>query len=202
MRLQIDLLYWQQVICFGKTKITTVRGYRMKEIYLAEPNKEFQKSFERYVLAYRDTKDDHYFDIYKNGLENFDEYLNTLCNLSKGIDVPKGWVATSTFWLIDDNEVVGVVRIRHQEVSTAGHIGYDISPSFRNKGYGSQILKLALKNALKLGILEAVVTCEVNNIASKKIIEKNNGKFLGTIFDEEENENLYKFKIPANNGEM
>ena len=174
----------------------------MKDLYLAEPSKEFQKSFENYVLAYRDAKDDIYFDKYKKGLENFDEYLNNLINLSKGIDVPEDWVPTSSFWLIDDHEVVGVVRIRHQEVSTAGHIGYDISPLYRNKGYGSQILKLALENAMKLGIFEAMVTCNVDNIASRKIIEKNNGELLGTIFDEEENENLYKFRIPNHNTEL
>lgn len=35
----------------------------------------------------------------------------------------------------------------------------------------------------------------IDNIASKKIIEKNNGKLLGTIFDEEENEHLYRYVI-------
>ena len=171
----------------------------MKDLYLTKPSKEFQRSFENYALAYRDAQGETHFDTYKRGLENFEEYLTHLYNLSQGIDVPKGWVPTSTFWLIDDHEVVGVVRIRHQEVSTAGHIGYDISPLHRKKGYGSQILKLALENAMKLGIFEAIVTCNVDNIASRKIIEKNNGQLLGTIFDEEENEHLYRFKIPNSN---
>ena len=169
--------------------------YCMKNLYLAKPSKAFEKSFQNYVLAYKNEKDTHYLDNYKKGLENFDEYLVILDNLSKGINVPVDWVTTSTFWLIDDCEVVGVVRIRHEEISTAGHIGYDISPSFRNKGYGNEILKLALVNASELGISEAIVTCEVNNIASKKIIEKNHGVLLGTIYDEEDNENLYRYKV-------
>lgn len=90
---------------------------------------------------------------------------------------------------------MGVVRIRHQEVEYAGHIGYDISPNCRNKGYGFQILKLALEKAIKIGIEEAILTCKIDNTASKKIIEKNNGKLLGTIYDEEENEYLYKYSI-------
>jgi predicted acetyltransferase len=167
----------------------------MNDLFLVEPNKKYQKSFENYVLAYKNINDDCYLDIYKKGLENFDEYLNDLSNISKGIDVPKGWVPSSTFWLIDNHEVVGVVRIRHQEIGTAGNIGYDISPCYRNKGYGDQILKLALGEAEKLGIREAIVTCNIDNIYSRKIIEKNNGKLLGTIFDEEENENLYKYSI-------
>jgi predicted acetyltransferase len=87
------------------------------------------------------------------------------------------------------------VRIRHQEVECAGHIGYDIAPDCRNRGYGFQILKLALQRAIKIGLEEVILTCNIDNAASKKIIEKNNGKLLGTIFDEEENEWLYKYCI-------
>ena len=149
----------------------------MNDLFLVEPNKEYQKSFEYYVLAYKNENDDCYLDIYKKGLENFDEYLNDLSNISKGIDVPQGWVTSSTFWLIDNHEVVGVVRIRHQEIGTAGHIGYDISPCYRNKGYGNKILKLALSEAEKIGIKEAIVTCNIDNISSRKIIEKSNGNY-------------------------
>jgi predicted acetyltransferase len=48
---------------------------------------------------------------------------------------------------------------------------------------------------MEIGLEEVILTCNIDNIASKKIIEKNNGKLLGTIFDEEENEYLYKFSI-------
>lgn len=37
--------------------------------------------------------------------------------------------------------------------------------------------------------------CNIDNTASKKIIEKNNGKLLGTIFDEKEKEYLYEYSI-------
>ena len=169
----------------------------MKNAFLIEPNKEYKKSFENYVLEYKKINDDHYFNKYKKALENFDEYINDLSNYSKGIDLLQDEVMTSTFWLIDNDEVVGVVRIRHQEVECAGHIGYDISPAYRNKGYGTNILKLALEKASKIGIKEAIVNCNIDNIASKRVIEKNNGELLGTIFDEEENENLYKYSVPT-----
>lgn len=167
----------------------------MENLLLAEPDQKYQKSFERYALSYKKAGDATYFCKYKKALDNFDEYLNNLDNCSKGKDLPQDWVTTSTFWLIHDGEVVGVTRIRHREVECAGHIGYDISPSCRKKGYGTQILKLALSKAAKIGIQEAVVTCTVSNTASKKIIEKNGGKLLGRVFDEEEDELLYKYKI-------
>jgi predicted acetyltransferase len=167
----------------------------MKDLFLVEPNKKYRKSFERYALAYRKINDEHYFNKYKKALENFQDYLKYLHNYSQGNDLPQGEVITSTFWLVDEKDVVGVVRIRHREVNCAGHIGYDISPDCRNRGYGFQILKLALEKAISIGIEEVIITCNIDNTASKKIIEKNNGKLLETIFDEDENEYLYKFSI-------
>jgi predicted acetyltransferase len=167
----------------------------MKELFLAEPSESYQKSFEKYTLAYEKINDKHYFQKYKKTLENFHAYLNDLYKYSRGKDLLPGEVMTSTFWLIDKNEVVGVVRIRHQEVECAGHIGYDISPDFRNRGYGFQILKLALEKTANIGIEEVIITCNINNGASRKIIEKNNGRLLGTIYDEEENEYLYRYSI-------
>ena len=61
------------------------------------------------------------------------------------------------------------------------------------------ILKLALVETEKIGVKEVMVTCNIDNEFSRKIIEKNNGKLLGTIFDEEENENLYKYSISTSN---
>lgn len=76
-----------------------------------------------------------------------------------------------------------------------GNIGYDISPCYRKRGYGTQILKLALVEAEKIGMKEVMVTCNIDNIYSKKIIEKNNGKLLETIFIQEENEKVYRYSI-------
>jgi predicted acetyltransferase len=167
----------------------------MKDLFLIEPDEKYQKSFESYALAYKIINDEHYFNKYKKALDNFQDYLNGLRNHSKGNNLPQGKVMTSTFWLIDGKEVVGVVRIRHQEVEYAGHIGYDISPNCRNGGYGSHILKLALEKAVEIGMEEVILTCNIDNTASRKIIEKNNGKLLETVFNGEENEHLYKYSI-------
>lgn len=167
----------------------------MGNIFLTKPCSEYKKSFENYVLAYKKSKDMYYFNKYKRALENYDEYIKELHNYSKGIDISPGDVPYSTFWLIDNDEVVGVARVRHREIECAGHIGYDISPEYRNKGYGTTILKLALEIAAKMGIGNAIVNCSINNIPSRKIIEKNNGELLGIIFDEEDREYLYNYSI-------
>ena len=111
----------------------------MKEVFLVKPNKVYRKSFENYVTAYKKINDEHYFNKYKKALDNFQDYIEDLYNYSMGYHLPQGDGAVSTFWLVDKNEVVGVVRIRHKEEGTAGHIGYDISPDFRNRAYGNEI---------------------------------------------------------------
>jgi hypothetical protein len=41
------------------------------ELFLAEPNKKYQKSFEGYVLAYSEINDENYLEMYIKGLEDF-----------------------------------------------------------------------------------------------------------------------------------
>jgi len=170
----------------------------MNKLLLVEPSKEYQNSFEKYVTAYKSFNDKYYYDMYKKALVNFDEYINKLNKFSKGINLPLGLVIISTFWLIDNGEIVGVTRVRHQGVETAGNIDYDISPLYRNRGYGTKILNLILEKAKEIGLNDVVLLCTLNNIASKKIIEKNNGKFLEVVFDAEDNKELYKYRIINN----
>lgn len=167
----------------------------MKDVFLVKPSKIYKKSFENYCTAYQKINDKHYFNKYKKAVDDFQEYIKDIHNYSMGNNLPQGYGIVSTFWLVDKKEVVGVVRIRHEEEGTAGHIGYDISPDFRQMGYGNEILKLSLDEAVKIGIKEVVVTCSIENIFSRKIIEKNNGKLLATIYDEEDDEYLYKYII-------
>lgn len=109
-----------------------------------------------------------------------EEYIKKSKRYQNGISLPRGIVPASTFWLVDKGVFIGRVSIRHKLNkklrSFGGHIGYAIRPSKRNKGYGSKILELALKEAKKLKLKKVLITCDDDNIASQKIIEKNGGK--------------------------
>ena len=63
----------------------------------------------------------------------------------------------------------------------AGHIGYKIRPSERRKGYGKLICRLAIGEARKLGIGDILITCDDDNIGSRKIIEANGGQLQDII---------------------
>lgn len=70
-------------------------------------------------------------------------------------------------------------RVRHRLTAhlreIGGHIGYDIRPSARQHGHATAMLAAALPVARSLGIDPALLTCDDDNIASRKVIEANGG---------------------------
>ncbi|RDY27821.1 GNAT family acetyltransferase [Romboutsia weinsteinii] len=169
----------------------------MEKVFLIEPSKDYRDSFVCMVRDYEIHKDEEYFNMYKDALEDFDKYVEKLLNKSKDIGLAENRVASSTYWLVNkENDVLGVIRIRHELNSEflkniIGHIGYDISPSNRRRGYGELILQLGLEKSKELGINSILVTCKSYNYPSSRVIEKNNGVFESEILDSVSN-NLYK----------
>lgn len=80
--------------------------------------------------------------------------LPRLINNSKGIDLPEGHVPCTEFFLWEDDEIVGLFRIRHELNDFlregAGHIGYGIKKEHRGKGYATKGLALAIEKAKEI----------------------------------------------------
>ncbi len=87
-------------------------------------------------------------------------------------------------WMVHAYTFIGRVNIRfrltEQLRDWGGNIGYAIRPSFRNRGFGRQILALALPVAREAGLQGVLLTCLDTNIASIRIIEANGGERVGT----------------------
>ncbi len=160
----------------------------MKEVFLVEPQARYQEAFGKMVEEYRASGENEYFDMYKEAINDFTGYIQKLKDNVKGCD---GWVPSYTFWLTSSHdEILGVVRLRtsldHEFVRKfAGHIGYDISPLSRRRGYGMTILKLALEKAARINLDKVLIMCDDDNIASQRIIENNGGVFESEIYKEE-----------------
>ena len=164
-----------------------------------------------YIEAVKEFQADHSFPLMERTWDklsiselesNFEAHVETVLSGARGENLPEGFVPQTTFWLIDDGVYVGQVRIRHhinhQFLKTiGGHIGYSIRPSKRGKGYGSNILELALPKAKELGINRVLVTCDATNIASRKIIEKNGGVLEGRVPNPETGVDKLRFLIDA-----
>lgn len=91
----------------------------------------------------------------------------------------KGHVLSYDYFFVDGENFLGRISVRTsltEELSKiGGNIGYGINPLFWNNGYGNEILKLGLEKVKELGLKKVLITCDDDNIASAKIIEKNGG---------------------------
>ena len=127
-------------------------------------------------------------DRYTSGLEDFDAFLESLETYRKGENLPAGHVPSNNFFLLDEDKLIGSGSLRHELSESlavfGGHIGYAVRPSERGKGYGSLILRLTLEKARALGLERVFLTCDTDNIASSKIIEKHGGKLENQMFYE------------------
>ncbi|HBV82069.1 MAG TPA: GNAT family N-acetyltransferase [Lachnospiraceae bacterium] len=121
-----------------------------------------------------------------NGLsfEEYKEWLKQKYVESEQIGLVDGWkVPSTTYWLYVDGKPVGFGSVRHFLTDAlreaGGNIGYGIAPKYRGKGYGKELLRLLLEQANQIGIDKALVTINLNNIASKSVALANGGVIAG-----------------------
>jgi predicted acetyltransferase len=113
-------------------------------------------------------------------------------------------LSSTTFWLVDERKYLGIGIIRHRMTKAieefGGHIGYAVRRGERNKGYGKLQLKLLLREAFKLKINPALVTCDEKNRASARVIEVNGGKLWDKLPTVSNGENimLCRYWVPTN----
>ena len=121
-------------------------------------------------------------------------------NYSKTRDVLKDdgkYVPSSTYFCLDEERdiIVGAVNIRHylneNLLKTGGHIGDGVRPSERGKGIATEMISLALKKCKRLGIDRVLMTCDKDNIASARTIQKNGGVLENEVDNEGETVQRY-----------
>ena len=121
-------------------------------------------------------------------LSDFDEFLNKLENDKHQERIKPEYSPQTTFGVFIDNKLIGGFNLRHllkgNLINHGGHIGYLIRPSERGKGYGTELLKMALTEAKKLGIEKVLVTCRNENTVSEKVILNNNGIYENDYYEE------------------
>lgn len=116
--------------------------------------------------------------------ENFvyEEWLKNNQDHEMGINLPEGWVPDIQLVAFSiDGQAVGFLNIRLRLndylLEEGGHIGYSIRPSERGKGYAKEALRQGLQVAKEKNIKKALVTCSVENPASRAVIVSNGGVF-------------------------
>jgi predicted acetyltransferase len=110
-----------------------------------------------------------------------ERYVAELTDARDGRGLQEWQVPMTTFWFVRDRrEVVGTSRIRHRLTPVlrqhGGHIGFLIRPSCRRMGLGRRILAEALARARAMGLQRVLITCDADNVGSRRIIEANGGQ--------------------------
>jgi predicted acetyltransferase len=103
---------------------------------------------------------------------------------NRGRDVPENYVPSTTYWGFIDSALVGRLTLRHRLNQrlrqTGGHIGYVVVPEYRRRGIATEMLRLALALASARGLEQVDITCDDDNTASRRVIEKCGGLLQGT----------------------
>ena len=143
-------------------------GIKEYEMYQDIPAKESGSTNECFGIPY----------------EKFKEYLQKEIN-RKYNKVTSDDTPTITYIMYVDDNPVGIVCLRTQIDENwkkwSGNFYYKIRKSERNKGYGTEILRLALKELKNLGFNEVYGQSSKGNIASAKVIENNGGIFIEEV---------------------
>ncbi|MCF6466626.1 MULTISPECIES: GNAT family N-acetyltransferase [Eubacteriales] len=144
-----------------------------------------------------------YYSSYIDAIKEFSEYkvdtyqfldaskydiFEKIENFKTGKNLPLNYVKATYLWLVEDDEFIGEVSIRHELTDSllcfGGNIGYGIRYSKWNKGYGTIMLSLALKHAKEVvGLNKVLITCNDNNLGSARVIEKNFGLLQDKIIN-------------------
>ncbi len=156
--------------------------------------------FPSYVEALRnghkrgaaDIKTKKEIELIANDAKN---YLQSLNEQGGTFTAPDGTVFQKVpyevLWLVCNGVFIGDVSLRLELnpflEMIGGHIGYGIRPCFQKQGLGTLILELSKQRAKSKGLKKVLVTCRLDNDASRKIITKNGGVYLDIL------ENPYGF---------
>ena len=114
---------------------------------------------------------------------------------------PDNWVPSEQFAFLreSDRKIVGMIQFRHEFNDFlrefGGNIGYSVHPDERRKGYAKRMLTECLKVCKAFGLERVLITCLVENEASRRTILSCGGVYERTTYCERDNVNLERYWI-------
>ena len=187
--------------------INFYKGEKMEKFYFERPSLKRKEEIIEYLDEFKKNNSNINgsggLDKIYSGYKFEDALLRTLNMEDEEYAKSVGKCPGITFLLIrdSDNKIVGTINLRwnlnEEMLKFAGHIGYGIRPSERQKGYNEINLYMVLKEAKRLGLEKVMLGCGVYNIASNKTIKRLGGVLERTEVDPEDNilSNVYWINV-------
>lgn len=147
------------------------------------PDYIHQKAMKSYVHSLREYSEGtlNGIGLYEKYENHFELWIQKEKRLHLGIDSDENLVPSTLYLYIKDEEIIGSIQIRHclndALLNKGGHIGYSIAPKYRRQGYATKMLNEVLQICREWEIWPVLLTCDEENIASKRTIEKCGGRF-------------------------
>ncbi len=149
------------------------------DLRLTEPSEDFGAEFRDYIGELLEAGEGVAEEEVRAAQEDLATYLRSLKDAAASRNLRPGLVPWNTYWMVLGRCLLGMSDLRHRLTPAledrGGHIGYNVRPSERGKGYGTKLLALTLEKAKEQGLGRVLVTCHPDNVASARIIEKNGG---------------------------
>jgi predicted acetyltransferase len=154
-------------------------------VELVRPSTTYESSYRAYIEELGE--EERYPFPLDFDHKDFPALLRRLNDFEAGRNMPEGYVPSSTYWLVENGELVGVSNLRHflneRIFNAGGHIGMGIRPQARGRGLGNLLLSLTIAEARKRGIGELHIHCHKHNEASAGMIMANAGILVSEISD-------------------
>ena len=158
----------------------------MSNLVLIKPNEDYLDEIRNYRQEFFDYGG---ISAGNSGLlnaKNIETWIEHCRLMENKETVPNpDWVEAEQYMLVykDKNRVLGMINFRHYLneflIQAGGHIGYEIRPSERGKGYAKAMLSLCIKKCREYDLDKVLVTCDDYNEASKRTILACGGVFDG-----------------------
>jgi predicted acetyltransferase len=171
-------------------------------MHLADPHPRYHRSFLAMLDEFAAVGEEHHIrlpswaaegdvpevDFTRESIEDPDGFAAMVAFHRRQRDPdaprPRAYVAATELWMVEGDEVVGRISVRHElnEVLAAwgGHIGYAVRPSARRRGHATAALAAAVERCRETGVERVLVTCDLDNVASRRTIEGAGGRYEDT----------------------